>query len=167
MVIIDECDHPSNKLFQEDNFTAWTSMHAADSPLAMLFTTMKAHPTIFKKVFVTGVYPIAFKALGTAINFCTNISWRKTFAMTCGLIEADVAKILQDIFKDKPEKVKHYLELLKTRFNGFRFSYEYETPLIYNTNSVSDLKLACLSDSYYFCFCSCSFLGGYRLKIHK
>jgi hypothetical protein len=84
------------------------------------------------RVFITGVSPVAMADLTSGYNVAKNIYLNPEFNALCGFTEAEISTLLQAIHAESNTwSVDSVLALMRTFYNGYRFSEESEQS-VYN-----------------------------------
>ncbi len=84
------------------------------------------------RVFITGVSPVVMSDLTSGFNVAENISLLPQFGDLCGFRESEIADVLARVGEDRglsPEKTDEALYMVRTFYNGYRFSYSAARPL--------------------------------------
>jgi hypothetical protein len=85
-------------------------------------------------VFITGVSPVVMSDITSGYNIAENIYLDPQFNDLCGFCESEIDTALKQIARecDFPiEEADKAMNMMRTFYNGYRFSYE-KTPLVYN-----------------------------------
>ena len=94
------------------------------------------------RVFITGVSPVAMADLTSGYNVAEDIYLKSEFNDLCGFTEAEIIRILQAIQREKEAwSLESALAIMRTFYNGYRFSEECDVS-VYNPTL-----------SLYFCKC--------------
>jgi hypothetical protein len=90
------------------------------------------------RAFITGVSPVVLSDVTSGYNVAENISLQPTFHDLCGFRESAVAGTLQQVVEAcgwPAEKAAEALDMVRTFYNGYRFSFTAEEA-IYNPTLV-------------------------------
>ncbi len=146
-LFIDEYDNFANTVMMgvqmlDKEFTQhgqrYQSLVHEQGPLRTFFKTVKAltTSTMFDRVFITGVSPVVMSDITSGYNVAENIYFEPEFNNLCGFTQQEVQSVIEQIvekcrFKNKDSKVKEAVELMRTYYNGYKFSYK-NNEYIYN-----------------------------------
>ncbi|MCP4659780.1 MAG: AAA family ATPase, partial [bacterium] len=110
-----------------------------DGPFKELFKSVKSatEGQGLDRVFVTGVSPVALNDLTSGFNNAKDVSHHPALATLCGFREEEIAGVLERIAAERtleatPEEM---LEIMRTWYNGYRFTEDTEE-LVYNPTNV-------------------------------
>ncbi len=93
------------------------------------------------RVFITGVSPVAMADLTSGYNVAENIYLKPEFNDLCGFTEPEISSILQAIHREMDTwSVDSALTLMRTFYNGYRFSEESDESVYNPTLSLYFLK---------------------------
>ena len=138
-LLIDEYDNFANDVLM-------SSVHEGQQRYEELVRGEGLFRTIFKaikaassghgldRVFITGVSPLVMSDLSSAYNVAINMYLEPEFNTLCGFSEGEVAAILQQVAKGcnlPVEKEQEALAMMRTFYNGYRFSPR-SAALVYN-----------------------------------
>ena len=132
-LIVDEYDSFANRLLLEIDTTvpdlgrAQYKSDVADkeSLLRTFGNVLKtATRTVLKRMFFTGVTPMAFSDGLSSLNMVQDISDNPKFESLFGFSEDEVKLGLEQILPGKPttEFIDTHLEIMRDNFNGYRFN---------------------------------------------
>ena len=129
-LLIDEYDNFANEVLM--------ASHAADQErYAALLHGQGAIKTLFKaiksasagqgldRVFITGVSPVVLSDLTSGRNVAENVYLKPAFNDLCGFKEAEIAAALSQVAAVcgySAEKSSEALDMMRTFYNGYRFS---------------------------------------------
>ncbi|MEM7127145.1 MAG: AAA family ATPase [Chloroflexota bacterium] len=91
-----------------------------------------------ERVFITGVSPIVLSDVTSGHNIAKDLTWRRHFNDLCGFTEEEVRPLVAQTIAECQlplSKADEALELMRTFYNGSRFTFD-EAPLIYNPTLV-------------------------------
>ncbi|MGD9730882.1 MAG: AAA family ATPase [Desulfamplus sp.] len=138
-LLIDEYDNFANTVmmgvqmldrdFGRDSHRYQALVHE-QGPLRTFFKTVKAltTSTMFDRVFITGVSQVVMSDITSGYNVAKNIYFEPEFNSLCGFTQQEVEAVVINIaescgFEEKESKVKEAVDLMKTYYNGYRFSH--------------------------------------------
>lgn len=136
-VLIDEYDNFVNELLAKDRQLYQEMVSGAEAVYKQFFKTLKAGTSRagapVKKIFVTGVSPLAFFDLTSGFNIGTNITTGEAFNDILGVTEEEVGAMManyglveqQDVIW---ERIRHW-------YNGYRFNEDIPYS-IFNTDMI-------------------------------
>ncbi len=146
-LLIDEYDNFANTVMmgiqildrdygRDTHNQRYQSLVHEQGPLRTFFKTVKAltTSTMFDRVFITGVSPVVMSDITSGYNVAKNIYFKDEFNALCGFTHSEVEDVIRQIVescKFKESKIKEAVELMRTYYNGYRFSYKAED-YIYN-----------------------------------
>jgi hypothetical protein len=87
------------------------------------------------RVFITGVSPVVMADITSGYNVVKDISLQPELADLCGFHETEIAAVLQQIIADcklPAAQVDEALAMMRTFYNGYRFSPSPDVEAIYN-----------------------------------
>jgi hypothetical protein len=107
-----------------------------EGALKTLFKAVKGAASGFglDRVFITGVSPIVLSDLTSGYNVARSVQLQPALHNLCGFTEAETAAALDEIAatcRFSPERAAEALTMMRTFYNGYRFSYE-PRPQVYN-----------------------------------
>ena len=129
-LLIDEYDNFANELMmghraaEESRYQALLS---GEGVMKALFKTVKmaAGEGVVRRVFITGVSPVAMSDLTSAYNVAENIYLLPQFNGLCGFREEEIDEILSGIAKEcalSESQASEALATMRTFYDGYRFS---------------------------------------------
>jgi hypothetical protein len=138
-LLVDEYDNFANELMmghRQESKSRYEALLSGEGVLKTLFKAVKSGATGqgIDRVFITGVSPVVLSDLISGCNVAENISLQARFNDLCGFWESDIATALNQITQDcqlPVEKATEALDMMRTFYNGYRFSYDTDQ-LIYN-----------------------------------
>nr|VFK31572.1 MAG: Predicted AAA-ATPase [Candidatus Kentron sp. MB]VFK32668.1 MAG: Predicted AAA-ATPase [Candidatus Kentron sp. MB]VFK77525.1 MAG: Predicted AAA-ATPase [Candidatus Kentron sp. MB] len=138
-LLIDEYDNFANELMMGHRPTEesrYQAILSGEGCMKALFKTIKmaAGEGSVKRVFITGVSPVAMSDLTSAYNVAENIYLLPQFNELCGFREGEIAEILPEIAKEcdlSQAESDDALSMMRAFYNGHRFSRRSEE-LVYN-----------------------------------
>ncbi len=150
LAVIRESDHPLMLLIDEyDNFANDVMMAApesyrrlvhVDGPFKQLMKWVKAatEGLGLERLFITGVTPVVLSDVTSGMNIAKNVSLEPEVHALAGFTEKEIEGLLKEVVtirrdggKSAPIPVDEALDVLRTWYNGYRFSPEAED-LVYN-----------------------------------
>jgi len=147
-LLLDEYDNFANELMmghrgvEEDRYRALLS---GEGCLKALFKTIKAAAggQGLGRVFITGVSPVAMSDLTSNYNVAENIYLLPRFNELCGFREEEIAMAVAQIAREcnLPEsQADAAVEIMRTFYNGYRFSSDAEQHVYNPTLALYFLK---------------------------
>ena len=138
-LLIDEYDNFVNEVMVR-NVDTYKALLEADGPYKELMKLVKdsTEGLGLERVFLTGVSPVALNDLTSGFNTATNVSLEEELASLCGFREREVRDVLGLIAEDRGlsgDTVEETVEVLRTWYNGYRFSEDADV-LVYNPTNV-------------------------------
>ncbi len=137
-LLIDEYDNFVNEVMVRDAET-YQALFEADGPFKELFKSVKAgtEGQGLERVFVTGVSPVALNDLTSGFNNAKDLSHHPALATLCGFREEEIRGALDMIAgeRDLEATPEELLDVMRTWYNGYRFSEDTEE-LVYNPTNV-------------------------------
>jgi hypothetical protein len=138
-LLIDEYDSFANDVLMAQHSndpTRYTDLVEGDGILKTIFRSVKAgmEGRGLERVFITGVSPVLAKDLASGFNVSEHISLDDDIADMCGFYETDVADVLtriQAICGLTDEQTTEALTMMRTFYNGYRFTNTQQA-LLYN-----------------------------------
>jgi len=131
-LLIDEYDNFANEVLmggsQRDR-ERYEELLYGEGSLKTVFKAIKSASSGrgLDRVFITGVSPIVLSDMTSGYNVAENIYLRPEFNDLCGFHEAEIADILNRIVADcglSEESASESLEMMRTFYNGYNFSYD-------------------------------------------
>lgn len=151
-IIVDEMDSFINTILvnidteTEDigkqNYEKWITSKGSNVIRSWGNVVKAGTNNVVKRIFITGISPIALADEVSSLNSVADITFRPQFAGMFGFTESDVERALQDCFEMKGwmkdeqncnEYSKH-LRIMKTYYNGYHFMKTQEESM-YNPQS--------------------------------
>jgi hypothetical protein len=138
-LLIDEYDNFANEVMmgvRKDSKDIYQALVYEEGPLKTLFKAVKASTShsVFDRIFITGVSPVVMSDITSGYNIAENIYLNPRFTDLCGFrdaeIETAIKKIAEACGVNNGASVSA-LELMRTYYNGYRFSPDAES-LVYN-----------------------------------
>lgn len=137
-LLIDEYDNFANTVMMgvQGPEGRYEALVHEEGPLRTLFKAIKSATSgsVFDRVFITGVSPVVMSDITSGYNIAKNIYFDPELNDLCGFteeeLEAVVGKIVDECGYDA-EKTGEALDLMRTYYNGYRFSPLAREP-IYN-----------------------------------
>lgn len=125
-IIIDEYDNFANQLITSNQDQLYQELTAPDGFLKTFFKTLKAgrESAAIANIFITGVLPITIDELASAFNVGTFLTLEPGFEAMLGFTQAEVDRLLNDIYQDyafDPSTRNEVNALIKNNYNGYHF----------------------------------------------
>jgi hypothetical protein len=132
-LFIDEYDNFANEVLvaRQEHYEA---LLYGDGLFRTLFKAVKAAASGqgLERVFITGVSPVAMSDMTSGYNVAENIYLNPAFNALCGFTEMEIGELLQAIHPNTGTgSIAEVLTLMRTFYNGYRFSHK-ATQRIYN-----------------------------------
>ncbi len=148
-LLIDEYDNFANELMmghQNPEEARYRALLSGEGVMKALFKTIKMAATGggIGRVFLTGVSPVAMSDLTSAYNVAENIYPDDRFNELCGFREAEIAGMTATIARDcqlPEEKADEAVTMMRTFYNGYRFSRRAEQSIYNPTLALYFLKV--------------------------
>ncbi|MDM8560855.1 AAA family ATPase [Candidatus Parabeggiatoa sp. HSG14] len=129
-LLIDEYDNFANELMmahQQERESRYQALLSGTGAVKALFKAVKtaASGNGLERTFVTGVSPVVLSDMSSGYNVAEHIYLRREFNDLCGFLDSEIEKALtQIVFEcDFPkDKVQQALRLMRTFYDGYRFS---------------------------------------------
>ncbi len=123
-VIIDEYDNFANQLIIHHKDLLYYQLTAEDSFLKPFFKTLKEgrKTGAIANVFITGVLPITIDDLASGFNIATFITLDPEFEQMLGFTQAEVDRLLDEIYHDyaiDPATRDEVDAVIKNQYNGY------------------------------------------------
>ena len=142
-LFIDEYDNFANEIAmgsRQGSTKHYEDLLRGEGLLKSLFKAVKAGASGrgLDRVFITGVSPMALSDLTSGYNVAKSISLEPELEALCGFTEAEVKNTLDQMQQSAENELppaEECLELMRTFYNGYRFSELTET-LVYNPTLV-------------------------------
>ncbi|MGB4497950.1 MAG: AAA family ATPase [Methylococcaceae bacterium] len=131
-LLIDEYDNFANEVLTTRNREYKALLHG-EGLLKTVFKAVKAAASGqgLDRVFITGVSPVVLSDMTSGYNVAASIYLDPEFNELCGFTEAELCQILANLPLDSQQQ-NNALNLMRTFYNGYRFSTQSETTSIYN-----------------------------------
>ena len=134
-LMVDEYDNFANEVLtaSEERYYALLS---GEGLLKTVFKAVKGGATGLgvDRMFITGVSPVVMSDITSGFNVADNVYLEPEFNDLCGFIEAEVAGTVRCVAGEcdfSTEKADEALEVMRTFYNGYRFSEDAEE-MVYN-----------------------------------
>lgn len=125
-IIIDEYDNFANQLIIARDDKLYRELTADDGFLKTFFKVLKEGRKTgsISNVFITGVLPITMDELASGFNIARFITLHPQFENTLGFTQAEVDKLLDEIYSDyefNPSTRPEVDAIIKNHYNGYHF----------------------------------------------
>jgi hypothetical protein len=138
-LLIDEYDNFANELMighHKETPSRYETLLSGEGIVKTLFKAVKSAGggRGLERTFVTGVAPVVLSDMSSGYNVAEHIYLRREFNDLCGFLEGEIETALTQIAQECDfsfEKIQQARKLMRTFYNGYRFS-EYAKELIYN-----------------------------------
>jgi len=142
-LLIDEYDNFANEVMtagQSASRERYEALIMGEGALKAIFKAVKSGTKGLgiDRIFITGVSPVVMSDISSGFNIAENIYLQQKFNDLCGFRESEILAALQDIAKScdlSESQVEEALMMMRTFYNGYRFSSE-KAELIYNSTNV-------------------------------
>jgi hypothetical protein len=142
-LLIDEYDNFANEILmgvQRENQARYEALVYEEGPLRTLFKAIKSatSESVFDRIFITGVSPVVMSDMTSGFNIAKDIYLTPAFNDLCGFTQAEVqtaAESAPAAIGLESDEMDGALEMMRTWYNGYRFSPEAGTP-VYNPTLV-------------------------------
>jgi hypothetical protein len=129
-LLIDEYDNFANELMighHKEIPSRYETLLSGEGIVKTLFKAVKwaASGHGLERTFVTGVSPVVLSDMSSGYNVAEHIYLRREFNELCGFLDSEIAGALTQIVKEcdfPKEKVQQALQLMRTFYDGYRFS---------------------------------------------
>ncbi|MDM8561211.1 AAA family ATPase [Candidatus Parabeggiatoa sp. HSG14] len=129
-LLIDEYDNFANELMmahQQGSQSRYQALLSGTGAVKALFKAIKtaASGNGLERTFVTGVSPVVLSDMSSGYNVAEHIYLRREFNDLCGFLDAEIEKALTQIAFEcdfSSEKVQQALQIMRTFYDGYRFS---------------------------------------------
>jgi hypothetical protein len=147
-LLIDEYDNFANEVLTTRN-TEYKALLHGEGLLKTVFKAVKAAASGqgLDRVFITGVSPVVLSDMTSGYNVATSIYLEPKFNELCGFTETELTDILHNLSLDA-EQQGHALNLMRTFYNGYRFSTKSEISVYNPTLTLYFLKQLQENSSY-------------------
>ena len=146
-LLIDEYDNFANELMVKHRTTEsrYQAILSGEGCMKALFKSVKAAASGLglRRVFITGVSPVAMSDLTSAYNVAENIYFLPQFNALCGFREDEIAEMTAIIIREchlPPSQADDTMEMMRTYYNGYRFSRRTEERVYNPTLALYFLK---------------------------
>jgi len=121
-LLIDDYDIPVNEAMAR-GIKAHPSLVRLNEPFRRLFSSVKSamEGQGLERVFITGVSPGALTDLRSGFDIAKDVSLEPEVAGLCGFQEGEIRSISQERGLT-PEAVEDAVEMMRTWYNGYRFT---------------------------------------------
>jgi hypothetical protein len=138
-LLIDEYDNFANELMMSGHRNSQEQYKAllyGEGAIKSLFKVIKSVSAGrgIDRVFITGVSPVVMSDITSGYNIAENIYLHSKFNDLCGFCESEIIAALKQIAREcdfPTEEADKALNMMRTFYNGYCFSYE-KTHLVYN-----------------------------------
>ncbi|WP_080804525.1 AAA family ATPase [Desulfamplus magnetovallimortis] len=136
-VIIDEYDNFANQLIVSHEDHLYHQLMSSKGFLKTFFKTLKEgrKSQTIRNVFITGVLPVTIDELASGFNIATIITLEPEFENMLGFTQAEVDRLLDEIYHDyemDPDTRSETDALIKNQYNGYHFIHPNGEP-VYNS----------------------------------
>ena len=129
LVLIDEYDHFANNIFGQGK-QHFAQLVKTEGFLRPFFETLKVGTeSVIDRIVITGVLPILRDSLTSGFNIMSNLSLKREYNQMFGFNQQEVEQMLCEI------NAEEHKELVKTYYNGYRFSKK-ATEKMYNSDMI-------------------------------
>jgi hypothetical protein len=143
-LLIDEYDNFVNEVMVRD-VDVYKALLEGEGAFKELMKAVKnaTEGLGLERIFITGVSPVASNDLTSGFNIATDVSLAPELATLCGFEEAEIRGLLSRVAEERGlpgDEAEKVIEVMRTWYNGHRFSEGAET-LVYNpTNALYFLQ---------------------------
>jgi hypothetical protein len=130
-LLIDEYDNFANEVMMgvRRKKNIYEALVYEEGPLKTLFKVIKASASksLFDKTFITGVSPVVMSDITSGYNIAKNIYFDPDLNDLCGFTKKEVKNAIKKIAikcQLDEKKAKISLDIMRTYYNGYSFSYE-------------------------------------------
>jgi hypothetical protein len=142
-LLIDEYDNFANEIMmgsQRVSQERYSALLYGEGNLKAVFKAVKSASSGrgLDRVFITGVSPVVLSDITSGYNVATNIYLDREFNDLCGFWESEIQAALSQIAKHcgfPDSTADDALTMMRTFYNGYRFSYNADN-LLYNPTLV-------------------------------
>ena len=149
-LLIDEYDNFANETMVADE-DAYHALVRAEGPLKNLMKSVKSatEGQGLDRLFITGVSPVVMSDLTSGMNMLEDVYLEPELADLCGFREAEIERILETLHAERASDddgaspawtPAEALRILRTWYNGYRFSPDTEEKVYNPTLSLYFLK---------------------------
>nr|VFK24716.1 MAG: Predicted AAA-ATPase [Candidatus Kentron sp. MB]VFK27021.1 MAG: Predicted AAA-ATPase [Candidatus Kentron sp. MB]VFK74939.1 MAG: Predicted AAA-ATPase [Candidatus Kentron sp. MB] len=129
-LFIDEYDNFANTLMMGHGpirKSRYQAILSGEGCMRVLFKTIKANAGTrgIRRVFLTGVSPVAMSEMTSSYNVAKNIYLRPEFNDLCGFRESEIEQITAEIIREcrlHSSRMGETMDMMRTYYNGYRFS---------------------------------------------
>ncbi|SMP50691.1 Predicted AAA-ATPase [Desulfonatronum zhilinae] len=155
-LLIDEYDNFANEVMtsaQRDAGRRYEALVFEEGPLRTLFKAVKslAGQGLIDRIFITGVSPVVMSDITSGFNIAENISQRRQLNDLCGFTDEEIARGMDLVGEacalDAPAR-EQALDMMRTWYNGYRFSPENDGKLYNPTLALYFFKNFALDCEY-------------------
>ena len=146
-LLIDEYDNFANEVMMDTQGTKdnYEALVYEKGPLKTLFKTIKASASksLFDRTFITGVSPVVMSDITSGYNIAENIYLEIKFNDLCGFTEKEIKNVIEKIADKceiKEEESRDAIEMMRTYYNGYSFSYKSDNYIYNPTLAIYFLK---------------------------
>lgn len=127
-LLVDEYDNFANEVMMSDA-NVYHKLVQKDGPLKTLYKGIKVflERGLLTRLFITGVSPVVMSDITSGMNICDNIYLKPQFNELCGFTHEEVSQMSHQVIEHcrlPKSKIDHLQGLIKTWYNGYRFSPE-------------------------------------------
>jgi hypothetical protein len=138
-LLVDEYDNFANEValnVQGGSPGRYEALLYGEGALKTIFKAVKGGSAGrgLERVFITGVSPIVLSDITSGYNVARNIYLLPAVQDLCGFTEAEIAAALDAVAAAchfAPDRAVEALDMMRTFYNGYRFTYDAEQP-VYN-----------------------------------
>lgn len=147
-LLIDEYDNFANEVLMSsigEGYLRYQEIVQGEGFLKTLFKVIKsaARGQGLERVFITGVSPLVVSDMSSGYNVAEDLYFLPRFADLCGFTEAEVSAVLARVCQQcqfTAEKQAETLAMMRTFYNGYRFSPRREERIYNPTLTLYFLK---------------------------
>ncbi|GAB6059141.1 AAA family ATPase [Desulfonatronum parangueonense] len=155
-LLIDEYDNFADEVMmsaQRDSQRRYEALVFEEGPLRTLFKAVKslAGQGLIDRIFITGVSPVVMSDITSGFNIAENIYQRRQLNDLCGFREEEIARgmdIVAEACELDAAARKQALEMMRTWYNGYRFSPDDDGKLYNPTLALYFYKIFSLDCNY-------------------
>ncbi len=132
-LLIDEYDNFANEIMSAGQ-GRYYALVSGEGMLKTVFKAVKAASTGqgLERVFITGVSPVVMSDITSGYNIAKNVYLTPALHNLCGFTDREVWGALSQVAADcglTAAAAREAMEMVRTFYNGYRFSYRSEEPL--------------------------------------
>ncbi len=147
-LLIDEYDNFANEVMmgvRRKKEELYEALVYEEGPLKTLFKAVKASTadSLFDRIFIAGVSPVVMSDITSGYNIAENIYLDAEFNDLCGLHESEIGTAVRTITEEcglNDQDADSAVSLMRTYYNGYRFSTDAETPVYNPTLAIHFMK---------------------------